>query len=532
MENIFILLFVISIIIAGMEYVYFFKKSRKENEAEKILRHEVEENADFLKICKCLLNIIPDTIIVINRDLRVELVLNPSSNNPLAPDKSIIGKKTTDFYINLITDQLNIAINDAFKTNELMTFNYTYREEGNAYYFKMIIKALSDSKVCCLVHDFTASRLSQLQLMDTQNELEHLNHRLWLVLNTANVIPWEVNFATKRITFDDQAIKLTDIFKIAIKEKLLTYIQDIKQLIKDNSNKKILSKDIQINVGNEIQWFNLKCIIDKRNELGKPINIIGAAVNIESQRQIENNLKKAKDIAEKSNRMKSAFLANMSHEIRTPLNAIIGFSGILSQEENLSKEEKAEFVKVINDNNELLLHLINDILDLAKIDANTLEFTYHKEDITEIMKSIITTTKLRMSDSNVKLVVDEMPEMCITYTDKNRLKQVINNYLNNAIKFTLEGSISLGYKYLNEELYFYVKDTGIGIPEDKQAKIFERFVKLNSFKQGTGLGLSICQTIVEKLGGKVGVISEKDKGSTFWFTIPIIKEGPQIYNPL
>ena len=532
MENIFILLFIISITIAGVEYVYFFKKSNKESEAEKILRHEAEEYAEFVKVSKCLLNIIPDTIIVINRDLRVELVINPSSNNPLAPDKSIIGKKTTDFYINLITDQLNIAINDAFKTKELMTFNYTYREGGNAYYFKMTIKALSESKVCCLVHDFTASRLSQLQLMDAQNELEHLNHRLWLVLNTASVIPWEVNFATKQITFDDQAIKLADIFKIAIKEELFAYIQDIRQLIKDNLNKKILSKDIHINVGNEVQWFNLKCIIDKRNEFGKPMNIIGAAVNIENQRQIENNLKKAKDIAEKSNRMKSAFLANMSHEIRTPLNAIIGFSGILSQEENLSKEEKEEFVKVVNDNNELLLHLINDILDLAKIDANTLEFIYHKENITEIMKSIITTTKLRMNDSKVKLFVDEMPEMCITYIDKNRLKQVINNYINNAIKFTSEGSISLGYKYRDEELYFYVKDTGIGIPKDKQAKIFERFVKLNSFKQGTGLGLSICQTIVEKLGGKVGVISEQDKGSTFWFTIPVIKENPQICNPL
>ena len=188
---IFITLFIICAVIVVAEYA-FLKKKFKEEEETAITdktQQDAQKLSRYAEINECLLNLIPDTLIIINSELRVELVLNPRSNDPLAPDKSIIGKKTTDFYINYITDQLNAAIRDVFKTKELVTFNFTSHDGENTYYFKIMIQLLSPSKVCCLVHDFTNSRLNQLQLINAQDELEHLNHRLWLVLNTAHVIP-------------------------------------------------------------------------------------------------------------------------------------------------------------------------------------------------------------------------------------------------------------------------------------------------------------------------------------------------------
>ena len=221
---------------------------------------------------------------------------------------------------------------------------------------------------------------------------------------------------------------------------------------------------------------------------------------------------------EKANRMKSDFLANMSHEIRTPLNAIIGFSNILAAAEE--EQEKQEYINIIESNNTLLLQLISDILDLSKIEAGTLEFCYSNVELNDIISEIESVTRYRTESNGIQLIVQKGLPSCLIRTEKNRLMQVLNNLLNNASKFTSQGSITFGYKLCDKELYFYVKDTGCGIPADKVNSIFGRFVKLNSFVQGTGLGLSICQTIVEHMGGRIGVESEEGKGSTFWFTIP------------
>ena len=244
---------------------------------------------------------------------------------------------------------------------------------------------------------------------------------------------------------------------------------------------------------------------------GKERWIVSSALDI-------TELLAAKEKAEEANRLKSAFLANMSHEIRTPLNAIIGFSNILAAAEE--EQEKQEYINIIESNNTLLLQLISDILDLSKIEAGTLEFSYCNIELNDIISEIESVTRYRTESNGIQLIVQKGLPSCLIRTEKNRLMQVLNNLLNNASKFTSQGSITFGYKLCDKELYFYVKDTGCGIPADKVNSIFGRFVKLNSFVQGTGLGLSICQTIVEHMGGRIGVESEEGKGSTFWFTIP------------
>ncbi|NDW11881.1 hybrid sensor histidine kinase/response regulator [Bacteroides sp. 214] len=241
----------------------------------------------------------------------------------------------------------------------------------------------------------------------------------------------------------------------------------------------------------------------------------------DEREKINKELAIAKEKAEDSNRLKSAFLANMSHEIRTPLNAIVGFSSILETTDD--PEEKKEYVSIIEKNNQLLLQLIGDILDLSKIEAGTLEFIYSDFNLNDLMSTEESTMRLKQSNPNVDIVFESGLPYCCLNSERNRLTQVLTNFISNAMKFTEKGSIRFGYRMDEKRkgfLYFYVTDTGIGIPKERQKSIFERFVKLHSFAQGTGLGLSICQVIVEQLGGTIGVESEEGVGSTFWFSIP------------
>ena len=221
--------------------------------------------------------------------------------------------------------------------------------------------------------------------------------------------------------------------------------------------------------------------------------------------------------AEELDRLKSAFLANMSHEIRTPLNAIVGFSQLLAETDD--PEERHEFVEIIDSNNRMLLQLISDILDLAKIESGTMDFKFADMSIKEVINEIVTSFRIKMPD-NVALIAPKDSPECQIYSDRMRLTQVISNFLNNAIKYTSEGCIILAYEIIGDEIKFSVTDTGDGMSQEIQAHIFDRFYKGNTFKQGTDLGLSICETIVNRLGGRIGVNSELGKGSTFWFTHP------------
>lgn len=249
---------------------------------------------------------------------------------------------------------------------------------------------------------------------------------------------------------------------------------------------------------------------------GREPLLIGISWDITNFQNIEQELIKARIKAEQSDRLKTAFLANMSHEIRTPLNAIVGFSKLLPSAEN--PEEEKLYSDIINQNSDILLQLINDILDLSKIEAGTLEYVKRPMNIGEVCRSIHAIHNERVQDG-VTLILDNDDDLIIE-EDQNRIMQIITNFITNAIKFTYVGEIHLGFKIEPHQLYFYVKDTGIGIEAEKVDHIFDRFVKLNAFAQGTGLGLAICRMIIEKIGGQIGVISELAKGSTFYFTIP------------
>lgn len=249
-------------------------------------------------------------------------------------------------------------------------------------------------------------------------------------------------------------------------------------------------------------------------------NMVLTVHDITRLKKAEEELIHAKEKAENADVSKSAFLANMSHEIRTPLNAITGFAEIMGSAN--TEEEKAQYQEIIKMNADLLLQLVNDILDMSKIEAGTLEFVYTTVDINLLLSDLQQLFQMRVNDAGgmIKIIAEPSCSSCLIQTDRNRVAQVISNFTTNAIKFTTEGTVRLGYEPRDTELYFYVKDTGAGIPADKLPDVFGRFVKLNKDKKGTGLGLSISQTIVTKLDGQIGADSVEGEGSTFWFTIP------------
>lgn len=265
-------------------------------------------------------------------------------------------------------------------------------------------------------------------------------------------------------------------------------------------------------------WTSINVMVRDYRPQDGVIEMLCINYDITPLKETEQKLIIARDKAEELDRLKSAFLANMSHEIRTPLNAIVGFSSLLAETD--SRSERQEYIKIVQENNELLLQLISDILDLSKIEAGTFNFVYTNVDVNETCSEIIKSMGMKVG-KGVELIFEEILPECYIYTDKNRFTQVISNFINNALKFTQQGTITLGYEQIShQKIKFYVHDTGMGIPEEKQKSVFERFVKLNTFAQGTGLGLSICKSIVSQMGGEIGVDSTEGVGSCFWFTHP------------
>lgn len=396
---------------------------------------------------------------------------------------------------------------------------------------KAIIKRKNESSyLLCTRWDITA-------LKTIQRQIEITNHKLALVLDAGDIVPWTWHIKKDMISIDYDYLDKTSLKPgvnyqtLTLKEMYAMIYPDDLELTKtafedlrDGKNDKI-SIDIQMNFngnGNEngYEWYEMQGLVNERDQDGKILTITGSAINISKRKQSERELFEAKEKAEESNRLKSAFLANMSHEIRTPLNAIVGFSRILASTQ--IEAEKDQYVDIIESNNELLLQLISDILDLSKIEAGTLEFVYTDVNINALLYEIEQSSRLKVKSNAISILFEDKQPQCIVHTEKNRFIQVITNFISNAIKFTQKGSIKFGYRVSNNQIFFYVKDTGCGIPKDKKNSVFERFVKLDSFAQGTGLGLSICAMIVRKLGGDIGVESEVGVGSTFWFTMPYI----------
>ncbi|MGR5595002.1 PAS domain-containing sensor histidine kinase [Bacteroides thetaiotaomicron] len=289
------------------------------------------------------------------------------------------------------------------------------------------------------------------------------------------------------------------------------------KVVKGESTK--LCRDVRIRrADGSYTWTRVNVLVRNYRPQDNVIEMLCINFDITQLKETEQMLIKAKEKAEEADRLKSAFLANMSHEIRTPLNAIVGFSSMLEEAED--QEEKHQYITIIEDNNKLLLQLISDILDLSKIEAETFDIIPERVNAKQLCNDLFQAMQMKTSPQVELRLKDNLPELTFT-SDKNRLYQVLLNFVTNALKFTSEGNITIDYQIDGNEVKFSVQDTGMGIEPEKQEAIFTRFVKLNSFIPGTGLGLSICQSIVTQLGGKIGVESEPGKGSCFWFTHPI-----------
>jgi len=300
-------------------------------------------------------------------------------------------------------------------------------------------------------------------------------------------------------------------------EERAVMLDFLAKVVKGESTK--LCRDVRIRrADGSYTWTRVNVLVRNYRPQDNVIEMLCINFDITQLKETEQMLIKAKEKAEEADRLKSAFLANMSHEIRTPLNAIVGFSSMLEEAED--QEEKHQYITIIEDNNKLLLQLISDILDLSKIEAGTFDIIPERVNAKQLCNDLFQAMQMKTSPQVELRLKDNLPELTFT-SDKNRLYQVLLNFVTNALKFTSEGNITIDYQIDGNEVKFSVQDTGMGIEPEKQEAIFTRFVKLNSFIPGTGLGLPICQSIVTQLGGKIGVESEPGRGACFWFTHPI-----------
>ena len=374
------------------------------------------------------------------------------------------------------------------------------------------------------------------RLYRARRELKEFSEKMALALEVSNVYPWRWNIdkrngdcqkiirdETGNVIYNSISITEDEVYSHIDRKDVEHVRKAVENLIEGRTSiMKEEYRTVPMVLGyNKMEWVEVTAIVGERDDNGRPVSLVGSLQIITSRKKMEEELILAKAHAEESNKLKSAFLANMSHEIRTPLNAIVGFSGLIVNEKDENKRNK--YVQVIESNNELLLRLIGDILDLSKVEAGSMEYTHSEFDLNKLMEDMNGTLQLRM-DTKKQVVLSYKCglEQCVIRSERNRLTQLVTNLVTNAIKFTEHGTINFGYELRNDMLRFYVSDTGCGIPKEKQKDVFKRFVKLNGFKQGFGLGLPICESIVNALGGEIGVESEAGKGSTFWFTIPYV----------
>ena len=336
---------------------------------------------------------------------------------------------------------------------------------------------------------------------------------------------WYRNVGEKEGTPLNEIIKVHSHFHPDDRRMMLRFFDQV--LIREASH---LRRDVRIlREDGTYTWTRVNVMVrDFRPEDGI-IDMVCVNYDITELKETERKLIAARDKAEELDRLKSAFLANMSHEIRTPLNAIVGFSSLLTETEDM--KNRKQYMAIVQENTELLLQLISDILDLSKMESGAFEFVKSDTDVNLLCSEIIRSLRMKVP-AGVELVFEECLPGCHVWADKNRLNQVISNFINNALKFTFSGSITLGYyRQTDGYLRFYVRDTGMGIPKNKIKTVFDRFVKLNSFVHGTGLGLSICKSLVEQMGGTIGVESEEGEGSCFWFTYPYQEMAGSILVP-
>ena len=457
--------------------------------------------------------------------------VNPTFEKYILPKEKILGKKYSELnpdYSPELPDRYS-ELND----NRQITFQY-YLEKTKTHL--TVISIHSKTKGCVDVFG-----VDNTELVLTQQMLKSTNHKLSAALDAADMTPWRWDLQTgllscnvshdlyvteEEVTHDGNLIIVpTSACFAKICDEDRERVRDAFERLANGETQKMRE---EYRVGRQWlpspqqnEWVEVRAAVDERDANGKPLSLIGTSMTVTQRKEMEEALVQAKVKAEEANTLKSSFLANISHEIRTPLNAIVGFSSLLVSAERGISEEKQEYINIIENNNTLLLQLISDVLDLSKIEAGTMESDYAPIDVHGLFIELEDTFRLRNKKSGICICYHRRTTECVVKADRNRLVQVMMNLMNNAVKFTGEGSIEFGFDVREDGfLHFYVTDTGCGIPEERLEEIFGNFVKLNSFVQGTGLGLTICRAIVERMGGKIGAVSRLGQGSTFWFTLP------------
>lgn len=379
---------------------------------------------------------------------------------------------------------------------------------------------------------FANEKMTGMAIVCRNISEEEMQRRFFnMAVEESSIYPWQYNMHMNRFHFPGGLLRrfgYTDDTDLLARDEMDTLIHPEDLLhTRRNFDAILLGNEINSRMSFRLksadgsyEWWEFRSTAYDGLTVDTPYMVLGVCQSIQRYKDTEEALIAARDRALQADKLKSAFLANMSHEIRTPLNAIVGFSSLMGETGDM--EEKRQYMAIIEENNDLLLQLISDILDLSKIEAGTFDFVEKELDVNMLCEDIVRFMKMKAKPGVEVLFDRHLPE-CRIVSDRNRLNQVIANFVNNAIKFTTAGSIRVGYNKVDEtHLRFYVADTGLGIEPEMQAQIFDRFIKLNTFVHGTGLGLSISKSIIEQLGGTIGVDSEPGKGSCFWFVLPIV----------
>ena len=356
--------------------------------------------------------------------------------------------------------------------------------------------------------------------------------RLSLMLEAGNVFPWFADIVSGKIEIGDELFKAYGVDRKEFHDdffRMTTFVASIypddrgifeaiyNSLLAGESCKIDLELRLDLLNTGVYKWVDLKGVAQEFDERGKVTKVLGFIADIQKRRDDEQTLIEAKQRAEESDCLKSAFLANVSHEIRTPLNAIVGFSEVIAHTE--SECEREEYLDIVKANSNLLLHLINDILDLSRIESGKMEFIDENIQMDELCEELRQMHQMRIKN-DVKIIFERPAASLTIVSDSHRLRQLYSNLISNAIKYTEKGAITFGYKLKGDMMEGYVRDSGSGIPAEKLNNVFGRFEKLDLLKQGFGLGLSICKSILDKMGGEIWVESELGVGSCFYFLIP------------
>ncbi len=469
---------------------------------------------------------------IVHWDFNVQMQTFEAYNDPVndyASDKLV----SLEEYLNVIHPEDRSLVNDALQSMLLgrnMNINLTCRiqtRHDDTWQYCNITGVPFEFGESGDVIRYTGFRQNISKLHQLNEELKERNYKMELTFKTVGMSYWDYDVKTRQYrSFNDpvndfnpeKAIMPEDYLKAAHPEDTERVRENIVGMSAGQYKEFSLQYRSRTKWDQDWQTLIVTGLPSERDKKGNVIRYTGIAFNNTKWEKMAQELKEMKDKAELSDRLKSAFLANMSHEIRTPLNAIVGFSELLVDSDD--PDEKKEYWHIIESNNDLLLRLINDILDLSKIESGIIDRKRERFNLTQLCNELYVMMGSKIPNADVELVQDNPCPECWIFLDSNRLKQVWMNFLTNAVKYTRSGYIRMGYSVEKDGIRFYVEDTGTGIPKELQDRVFGRFQKLNEFVQGTGLGLAISRAIVEAAGGEIGFTSEQGIGSTFWAWVP------------